>query len=67
MNDDAATRKHTAFGSMEEMLNAGNCYRPTFATYSAPNLAERIELGRLADAYDAYQHARGDKRRAIRF
>lgn len=72
MNDDQLVAKHTAFKNMDELLGAKGGYYPTLRTQSAnddhPQLqpSEREELGRLADAYDAYQHARGDSRRAHR-
>lgn len=64
MNDDKLTAKHTAFSTMQKMLNAKGGYRPTLRTQSAAT--GRDELGLLADAYDAYQAARGDSRRAYR-
>ena len=64
MNDDQLTAKHTAFSTMQDLLEAKGGYFPTLHTQSADT--DREELGRLADAYDAYQHARGDSRRAMR-
>ena len=64
MNDDQLTAKHTAFSTMQELLEAKGGYFPSLRTQSART--DREELGQLADAYDAYQHARGDARRAFR-
>jgi len=66
INDDQLTAKYTAFRTMQEMLNAKGGYSPSLRTQSAATYQERIELGLLADAYDAYQGARGDPRRATR-
>jgi hypothetical protein len=66
LNDDELTAKHTAFATMHDLLVARGGYVPTLRTQSARNATERAELGRLADAYDAYQVARGSRRRAHR-
>lgn len=64
LHDDQLTAKHTAFATMQEMLTAKGGYRPSLRTQSAH--ADREELMQLADAYDAYQSARGSSRRACR-
>ena len=64
MDDDQLTAKHTAFTTMQDLLEAKGGYFPSIRTLSAKT--DRIELGRLADAYDAYQETRGDSRRAYR-
>ena len=57
---DAATRKFTAFNSFNAMLSAEGNY--------APSLNCKLPLLKsLADAYDAAQHIRHDKRRARRY
>ena len=64
ISDDALTAKYTAFKSIQEMLDAKGGYFPSLRTESAHT--GRTEIARLADAYDAYQSARGDPRRAYR-
>ncbi len=64
MNDDQLTAKHTAFTSMQELLEAKGGYYPSLRTQSA--IIDRDELCVLANAYDTYQQARGDSRRACR-
>lgn len=64
MNDDQLTAKHTAFSTMQDLLEAKGGYFPSLRAQSADT--DREELGLLADAYDAYQAARGDSRRAHR-
>jgi len=66
ISDDDLVRKYTAFESMDALLNAPGGYFPSLHTQSAKSFRERGELGRLADAYDAHQEARGDERRAFR-
>jgi len=60
--------RFTAFSSFEAMVNAEGGYRPTIRCYDERvfSAAERAELVELADAYDAFQAARGDERRAYR-
>lgn len=65
MNDDQLAEKHTAFPNMQALLEAP-AYFPSLRCYSDDMEQERIELGQLADAYDAYQYTRGDSRRAFR-
>lgn len=65
MNDDQLTAKHTAFATMQDLLEAKGGYFPSLRCESARG-PEAEELCRLANAYDAYQHARGDSRRAHR-
>lgn len=65
LNDDQLTTKHTAFKSMQDLLEAKGGYFPCLRTQSGAT-RDLEELGRLADAYDAYQHARRDSRRAYR-
>lgn len=50
----------TVSTSFEALCNAQGGYRPTLRPDLGPEDAE------LADAYDAYQAARGDVRRAFR-
>ena len=57
-------RKHTAFESMDAMLNTAPHYRPTLRTGGRSRVAR--ELAQIADAYDTAQAARGDSRRAFR-
>ena len=66
MNDDELTAKHTASRTMQEMLDAKGGYFPSLRTASSRTRIDRQELTRLANAYDAYQAARGDARRAYR-
>ncbi len=56
---DALTAKHTAFKTFPEMANAAGGYFPTLYTF-------RREGKIIADAYDKFQAARGDRRRASR-
>lgn len=56
---DALVKKHTAFATMDEMLNAKGGYRPSMYVF-------RHEVKIIADAYDAAQEERGDARRAFR-
>lgn len=65
MNDDELTAKYTAFASMQELLTAKGGYRPSLRCESASGTRGR-DLTQLANAYDAYQAARGDSRRAFR-
>ncbi len=64
MNIDQLVAKHTAFSTMQDMLDAQGGYRPSLRTNTAPTW--RSEIGRIADAYDAAQTVRGDSRRAHR-
>jgi hypothetical protein len=57
-NIDMLVRKHTAFESLEAMLNTAPDYFPT--------LMQRGEQQLVADAYDQAMEARGDDRRAWR-
>lgn len=50
----------TAFPSFAELVNARGGYRPTINTANP-------YLETLADAYDKFQEARGDARRANRY
>jgi hypothetical protein len=50
---------HTAFKSFDALVNSFPGYRPTLDVSNAALLM-------LADAYDAFQQARGDERRAER-
>lgn len=73
---DELTRRHTAFGDFEELLNAP--YTPSLQVKSAYAIrfflsGERLsrqerrrELRDLANAYDAAQEARGCSRRVFR-
>ena len=56
---DDLTSDLTAFNSFSELVNTHPTYRPTIL----PRDARHVDL---ADAYDAFQAARGDKRRAWR-
>lgn len=56
---DAICQEHTAFGSFFKLVNSHADYRPTT---DVSETAMRI----LADAYDKFQEARGDDRRAFR-
>jgi len=66
------TRKHTAFDSFDDLINAAGGYEPTIRcmapreTRSWDYRAERLELLALADHYDGAQEQRGDPRRAYR-
>lgn len=60
---DSLTRKHSAFASFDEMLNALGGYRPSMHTHDWRN----DELKELAEAYDKAQAARGDDRRVFRY
>lgn len=64
-SESKLTRKHTAFGSFEEMLTAEGGYRPSFYIRGR-DPADALEIEQLADAYDAEQVSRGDSRRAYR-
>jgi len=66
ISDDQLAAKHTAFRSMDDLLNAKGGFYPSLRIQSSKKAQDREELGRLADAYDAYQAARGDARRALR-
>jgi hypothetical protein len=65
---DVIVRRHSAFNSFADLLNAAGGYRPTVRCYDerCHNAVDRAELLILADAYDAHQAARGDARRAFR-
>lgn len=56
---DAIVQKHTAFASMDEMLNAKGGYFPTIYVKDA-------QKKQMADEYDRLQYLRGDSRRAYR-
>ena len=56
---DTLTRELTAFNSFLELANAAGHYRPTIL----PRDRQHVDL---ADAYDAFQAARSDPRRAWR-
>ena len=56
---DALVAKHTAFKSLEQVANQP-CYFPSLRV---SNRERKI----VADAYDKFQAARGDRRRASRF
>ena len=58
-NLDTLTRELTAFNTFAEMVDSAPQYRPTIM----PRDMRHVDL---ADAYDAYQAARGDERRAYR-
>jgi len=60
-SDDELAVAYTAFESMDALLNANGGYFPSLNTSACDS------IGRLADAYDAYQHARNDPRRAHRY
>lgn len=69
---DQLTQEWTAFKNLEDMCNQ-ICYRPSIraisgfkGTRKCSNRQSRAELTVLADAYDEYQAARGDDRRAYR-
>jgi hypothetical protein len=59
---DALTRKFTVFNTFNQLLNAPGNYRPTLLI-SDIGSSEKLEL---ANAYDAAQAARGDRRRVFR-
>ncbi len=67
---DALTRRLTAWPSFDDMLDAGGGYRPTLHTRPCNRSHDEIRRAALtevlADAYDAAQAARGDRRRAYR-
>lgn len=56
---DALVRRETAFGSMDELVNASGGYRPSLYIFK-----ESCRL--IADEYDRIQHGRNDTRRAFR-
>jgi hypothetical protein len=56
---DALVKKHTAFATMQEMMDAKGGYFPSLYTF-------RRECKIIADEYDRRQAARGDNRRAYR-
>jgi len=60
---DALTKKHTAFASFDDLLNAEGDYRPHF-DLSFGDEERKAEVGALAEGYDAAQISRGDTRRA---
>jgi len=64
---DKICQRHTAFASFEHLVDASRRYHPTIR-YGAIGLSdkEREDLRLLADAYDLFQAARGDDRRAYR-
>ena len=62
MND--LVKKHTAFESMNQMINAKGGYRPSLRTQST-NGQEQKELIIIAECYNAIQEAKGDSRRAF--
>ncbi|GEM_PF-3795393 len=57
---DLQVAYHTAFKSMQEMLDAHAGYRPSL------DMREPVMV-RIADVYDALQAERGDARRAYRY
>lgn len=57
---DNMVRTNTAFGTLEDMLQAKGNYRPSL------DVSEH-DRRMLADLYDATQEARGDDRRAFRY
>lgn len=66
---DALVRKHSAFTSMADLLNAGGNYRPTLEVPHPKD--KRVDPGAaerkiIADVYDLIQTTRGDERRAFR-
>ena len=69
---DEICARWTVFKSVEELANQLGGYRPSircesgFSRKRKENAQECHELTALANAYDAYQIARGDKRRAYR-
>lgn len=63
---DALTLHHTAFRSFRDLLEAPGGYCPSLRTESAILADHHRELIKLADAYDAAQAERRDRRRAIR-
>lgn len=65
---DQIVRNCSAFDSFQALVDAAGGYRPTIRCYDelCHNAAERHDLVILADAYDAFQAARGDERRAYR-
>ncbi len=79
---DGITRSNTAFASFEALVNAPGGYFPSFPTTPLAYSKNRVmrmangreikatvyyaELEMLAAAYDLFQEARGDKRRAFR-
>ena len=64
-NLDTITRKHTAFTSFSELVNAAGNYRPSIYLNKGA-YADNLEKTTLAMAYDDTQAARGDERRAFR-
>jgi hypothetical protein len=63
---DNLTRKHSAFRSFDELLNAKGNYRPTICTNLRGDYAGNLERNALLMAYDDHQQMRGDERRAYR-
>lgn len=61
---DKLVRKHTAFDSMLDMMNAKGGYRPTLCTSRRHKYY--AELRFIADYYDACMAQIGDDRRAYR-
>lgn len=57
---DDLVRKHTAFATMDELLQADGGYRPSLDVREPHML-------RIANAYDRQQQLRGDPRRAYRY
>lgn len=60
MNNDQLAAKHTAFDSMDSLINAPGGYAPSL------NVGHK-EIRLLADQYDFIQSGLGDPRRAFRY
>jgi hypothetical protein len=60
------TRKHSAFRSFGDLLNAAGNYRPTIRSNVRGDYSGNLERNTLAMAYDDHQQMRGDERRAYR-
>ena len=65
-NRDAVTRKHTAFESFHDLVNAAGLYRPSIYLGGKNPKCQR-ELLFLTFKYNTYQKARGDGRRVHKF
>ena len=59
---DELTRSHTAYRTFGELCRN----RPTLRVVRGDGEERRLEVAFLADAYDAFQAAGGDARRAVR-
>ena len=62
---DLLVKKHSAFLSFDDLLDAGGRYRPSLYV-RGKSATDAREIRAIADAYDFAQQARGDTRRAYR-